>query len=196
MIIGANYSDNGTCEFAVWAPFADTMSLNLYSPDEKTVAMHKEGEYWKISLDTVSPGTEYRYQINRQVKRADPASSYQPDGVHGASQVINHSAFAWTDSNWRAHALSEMILYEIHVGTFTEEGTFEAIIPRLDSLKQLGINALEIMPVAQFPGERNWGYDGVFPFAVQNSYGGPEGLKKLVNECHRKGIKALRTHYK
>jgi maltooligosyltrehalose trehalohydrolase len=191
MIIGANYSDNGTCEFAVWAPFADTMSLHLYSPDEKTVAMHKEGEYWKISLDTFRSGTQYRYQINRQINRADPASYYQPDGVHGASQVINHSAFAWTDTDWKGVELSEMILYEIHVGTFTPEGTFEAIIPRLDSLKQLGINAIEIMPVAQFPGERNWGYDGVFPFAVQSSYGGPEGLKKFVNACHSKEVSVI-----
>lgn len=191
MRIGAHYLDNGWCEFAVWAPFAERVSLILYSPDERTVAMQKEGEYWKTALDTVSPGTRYRYQIDRQTERADPASSYQPEGVHEASQVINHSAFAWSDTDWKGNGLPELILYEIHVGAFTQEGTFEAIIPRLDSLKQLGINAIEIMPVAQFPGERNWGYDGVYPFAVQNSYGGPEGLKKFVNECHRKGISVV-----
>src|SRR5690606_36876225 len=110
------------------------------------------------------------------------------EGVHGPSQVVDHNAFSWTDAAWRGLPLKNLILYELHVGCFTEEGTLEAIIPRLDALMETGINAIELMPVSQFPGGRNWGYDGVYPYAVQNSYGGTEGLKKLVDACHSKGI--------
>ncbi|HAZ31533.1 MAG TPA: malto-oligosyltrehalose trehalohydrolase, partial [Dehalococcoidia bacterium] len=116
-----------------------------------------------------------------------PASRFQPRGVHGPSQVID-SHFSWQDQNWAGLPLEEYIVYELHVGAFTEEGTFDAIIPYLDELKDLGITALELMPVAQFPGNRNWGYDGAYPFAVQDSYGGPEGLKRLVNACHQKRL--------
>jgi maltooligosyltrehalose trehalohydrolase len=118
----------------------------------------------------------------------DPASFYQPEGVHGPSQVIDHSSHEWRASTWRGLPLQDMVLYELHVGAFTREGTFDAVISRLDDLAATGINAIEIMPVAQFPGSRNWGYDGTYPFAVQASYGGPRGLKKLVDACHTKGI--------
>lgn len=118
----------------------------------------------------------------------DPASLAQPDGVHGTSQAINIKNFEWTDSQWKNIPLEEYILYEIHTGTFTPQGTFESIEKKLDYLKDLGVNAIEIMPVAQFPGNRNWGYDGVFPFAVQNSYGGANALQQLVNTCHQKSI--------
>ena len=118
----------------------------------------------------------------------DPTSLSQPEGVHGPSQAIDLREFEWSDDNWKNIPLEEYILYELHTGTFTPEGTFAALEEKLDYLKDLGINAIEIMPVAQFPGGRNWGYDGVFPFAVQNSYGGPKGLKHLVNACHEKGL--------
>ena len=141
----------------------------------------------------VFPGTRYLYQLDGQKEWPDPASFFQPDGVHKPSQVVDHrdSAFNWEDGCWRGVELSRMIIYELHVGTFTREGTFEAVIPRLDKLKDIGINTIEIMPVSQFPGERNWGYDGVYPFAVQNSYGGPEGLKKLVNESHKRDMAVI-----
>lgn len=147
---------------------------------------HEEG-YWQLQLTDCAAGTRYQYQLNHGPHRPDPASHYQPEGVHGPSEVVNHH-FNWTDQSWRGVALEDMILYELHVGTFTPEGTFEAIIPRLPALKEVGITAIELMPVAQFPGDRNWGYDGVDLYAVQNSYGGPLGLKRLVNACHDQGI--------
>jgi len=131
------------------------------------------------------------YRLNGKQDRPDPASHFQPDGVHKPSQVVDHGAFPWEDDRWKVMPLVDMIMYEIHVGTFSPEGTFEGIISRLSDLKQLGISAIEIMPVSQFPGERNWGYDGVYHYAVQKSYGGPDGLKRLVNECHKKGIAVI-----
>ena len=121
----------------------------------------------------------------------DPASNYQPYGVHGASQVIDHNDFQWSDMQWQGIPLEKMVIYELHIGTFTSEGTFDAVIPRIQELSSLGINVIEIMPVAQFPGERNWGYDGVYPYGVQNSYGGVNGLKRLVNSCHEQGIAVI-----
>jgi len=120
--------------------------------------------------------------------RADPASRFQPDGVHGPSEAPPAVDFDWTDAGWRGLPLPELVFYEIHVGTFTPEGTFDAIIPRLPSLRDLGVSAIELMPLSQFPGQRNWGYDGVFPFSVQNSYGGPLGLKRFVDACHNEDL--------
>jgi maltooligosyltrehalose trehalohydrolase len=122
-----------------------------------------------------------------RTERADPASRFQPEGVHGPSEVVD-SGFAWTDQGWSGIPLEQYVLYELHVGTFTRHGTFDAIIPRIRELRDLGITAIELMPVAQFPGKRNWGYDGVYPFAVQNSYGGPAALKRLINACHLEGM--------
>lgn len=143
--------------------------------------------YWTIS--TAAPaGTLYKFRLDDNSPLPDPASLFQPQGVHGPSEVIDRNAANWTDEGWHGLAPEDMIMYELHVGTFTPEGTFQAIMGKLDYLKRLGVNTLEIMPVAQFPGNRNWGYDGVFPFAVQNSYGGPGGLKMLVDACHNEGI--------
>jgi maltooligosyltrehalose trehalohydrolase len=189
MKIGAHYLGNGKCEFVVWAPLLDQVQLKFVSLHKKNIPMGKDTNgYWKAVVEGVFPGTLYFYTLDGERDRPDPASHFQPEGVHGPSQVIDHNAFDWVDGNWRGISLSEMIMYELHVSTFTGEGTFESVIQRLDDLKDLGINAIEIMPVAQFPGERNWGYDGAYPFAVQNSYGGPDGLKRLVNECHKKGL--------
>ena len=135
----------------------------------------------------VKPGTRYFYRLDGNKERADPASKFQPEGVHGPSEVIDPH-FVWEELHWSGIPLSHYVLYELHVGTFTAQGAFDAIVPHLDELKDLGITSIEIMPVAQFPGDRNWGYDGVYPFAVQNSYGGPEGLKRLVNACHQRGL--------
>jgi len=154
--------------------------------------MQKEGRgYWTVTADDIPPGTLYSYQLEGTTTRPDPVSYCQPNGVHQPSQVIDQNAFSWTDFNWQGIPLEDYIIYELHVGTFTEKGTFEAIIDRLDDLKELGVNAIEIMPVAQFPGDRNWGYDGVYPFAVQNSYGGVNGLKTLVDACHQKGFAVI-----
>lgn len=191
MRIGTNYLRNGQYEFAVWAPFLSTVSLKIVSPYKKIIPMKKDHRgYWKTTIDDLTENVSYYYRLDDVKDRPDPASHYQPEGVHGPSQVIDH-AFNWEDKDWVGIDLAKMIIYELHVGTFTPVGTFDAIIPRLDQLKAMGINVLEIMPVAQFPGDRNWGYDGTYPYAVQNSYGGPKGFKRLINESHKKGIAVI-----
>jgi len=192
MKIGANYTGNGKCEFAVWAPFLKKMLLKIVSPEERVIPMVRDNRgYWHVTTENVPPSALYYYRLDDENERPDPASHFQPKGVHGPSQLVDHNSFNWEDRNWRGIALSEMIIYELHIGTFTPDGTLGAIIFRLPELTDLGINAIEIMPAAQFPGWRNWGYDGTFPFAVQNSYGGPECLKHLVNECHKKGVAVI-----
>ncbi len=189
MHIGGNYLENGVCEFTVWAPFARQVEVQLTSPDERILPLHPLPRgYWRASAQNIAPGTLYRYTLSPGESFPDPASHFQPQGVHGPSQIVDHASFAWDDQAYRPVDLAELVLYELHVGTFTSEGTFTAVIPRIDELKALGVTALEIMPVSQFPGERNWGYDGCYPYAPQNSYGGPEGLKLLVNECHKRGM--------
>ncbi|MDH4231667.1 MAG: malto-oligosyltrehalose trehalohydrolase [Nitrospirota bacterium] len=189
MKIGSDYKGNGACDFAVWGPLCKSISLEIVHPQKKSVPMEMDDRgYWTAGVQGIFPGFRYFYRLDAERERPDPASHFQPEGVHGPSQIVDQNAFAWSDEQWKGIPLSDMIIYEIHVGTFTPEGTFDAVIPRLDELKDLGVNALEIMPVAQFPGERNWGYDGACLFAVQNSYGGPDGLKKLVDACHVKGI--------
>lgn len=200
MRIGAHYLGDNRTEFTVWAPNLDAMTVQLVSPVAKQLAMQRlDDGYWQTIADNTPPGTRYVYQLNHAEARPDPASQYQPQGVHGPSQVISQ-AFEWRDHDWTGVPLAEMIIYELHVGTFTPEGTFEAMIPRLADLKLLGINAIELMPIAQFPGDRptedpaayrNWGYDGVYLFAPQNSYGGAEGLKRLINACHAEGIAVI-----
>ena len=142
-------------------------------------------------LNGVEPGSLYFYRLaGGDQDYPDPASRCHPQGVHGASQVIE-SEFPWYDSDWTGILLKYYIIYELHVGTFTADGTFEAIIPQLQNLADLGITAIELMPIAQFPVERNWGYDGVDLYAAQNSFGGPPRLKELVNACHRQGIAVI-----
>lgn len=175
--------------FSIWAPYAKSMTLHIVSPRRQKLPMDKnQWGYFTKEAENVQAGCRYFYIPDEKTDLPDPASHFQPEGVHGPSEVVMHESFSWDDQSWRGIKFSDLILYELHTGTFTEEGTFEAVIPRLDELLQTGINAIEIMPVAQFPGSRNWGYDGVYLYAVQNSYGGPSGLKKLVNACHRKGI--------
>src|SRR5207244_1595325 len=133
------------------------------------------------------PGTEYWFALDGR-ELADPASRWQPESVHGPSAVFDHASFEWTDGGWRPPPLPEYVIYELHVGTFTREGTFDAVVSHLDELVDLGVTAVETMPIAQFPGSRNWGYDGVFPFAVHDTYGGPEGYQRLVDACHARGL--------
>lgn len=187
--VGAVPLPNGACRFRVWAPGKKQMMLHLLTPDEKIIPLRAVGGgYFEVEIKNRLPGTRYFFQPEEERDYPDPASHYQPEGVHGPSEVVDHSSFKWQDHSWKGIPFEELILYELHVGTFTQEGTFEGIIPLLEELVEVGINGIELMPVSQFPGNRNWGYDGVFPYAVQNSYGGPEGLKKLVDACHQKGI--------
>ncbi len=148
----------------------------------------QDSGYWRAEAKGVVTGAQYLYLLDGERDRPDPASRFQPGGVHGPSMLVDLSAFAWEDRGWKGIALRDYIIYELHAGAFTPAGTFDAIVPRLDYLNELGMTAVELMPVAQFPGTRNWGYDGAYPYAVQNSYGGPEGLMRLVNACHRKGL--------
>ncbi len=189
MQLGATYLGHEGCEFVVWAPHLETLELRLLTPEEQLIPLQRrEGGLWQAKVSGVVPGSRYLYRLNQSQLWPDPVSHWQPEGVHQPSAVVDHGSFTWQDQEWQGIPLPDLILYEIHVGTFTPEGTFAGVIERLPDLKALGINALEIMPVAQCPGERNWGYDGVYPFAVQQSFGGPEGLKALVNACHQEGI--------
>lgn len=187
--IGPSYLGNSRTIFTVWAPEKEQMILHLVHPADKKISMKKNTlGYFMAAVDDAAPGCRYYFMPDGEKDYPDPASHYQPKGVHGPSEVVDHDAFRWSDATWHGLPFKDIILYELHVGTFTSQGTFEAIIPFLDDLKDIGINAIELMPVCQFPGHRNWGYDAVYPYAVHNSYGGPEGLKKLVDACHSKGI--------
>ncbi len=187
--LGATPIPGGRCRFLVYAPRAQSVEVRLLSPAERVVSMERDAVgYHHAVVDGVSPGASYLYRLDDRIDRPDPASRFQPQGVHGPSAVVDTAAFPWRDRGWHGIPLSSYILYELHVGTYTPEGTFDAVIPRLDDLAELGVTALELMPVAQFPGRRNWGYDGVYPFAVQESYGGPEGLRRLVEACHLRGL--------
>jgi maltooligosyltrehalose trehalohydrolase len=186
--LGAVYSSDGSCTFTVWAPYAKRVDVHTPN-DRRWFELTPEGRgYHSGVLSGGVPGTSYLYKLDREKQRADPASRFQPGGVFGPSQVVDLAQFRWTDDNWYGPALKDYILYELHVGTYTAAGTLDAIVDHLPTLKSLGITALEIMPVAQFSGARNWGYDGVFPFAVQNTYGGPHALQRMVDACHQTGL--------
>src|SRR5436190_7587627 len=187
MDIGSIPLSNGKTRFTVWAPLKQKMILHILDPVDNKMQMEKDGFGCFHIEASVEAGCRYFFIPEGIKDLPDPASRFQPEGVHGPSQVTEHH-YQWNEGNWRGIPFDELILYELHTGTFTEEGTFEAAIEKLDHLLRTGVNAIQIMPVAQFPGKRNWGYDGVFPYAVQNSYGGPMGLKKLVDACHQRGI--------
>jgi len=186
---GAHLLDGQGCEFLVWAPYANRVVFEQQAPVVRSLPMHDAGKgNWHLLLDDVTAGSDYFYRIDNGEQRPDPASAHQPAGVHGPSRVVNHAAFAWSDQAWQGIPQEQLVIYELHVGSFSPAGTFDAIIPRLAALAELGITAIELMPVGQFPGTRNWGYDVAFPFAVQHSYGGPQGLKRLIDACHGHGL--------
>lgn len=192
LTVGAQYTGNNHCTFTLWAPAVETVAVHIISPDDRLIPMQKDAQgYFRVEADDIAPSTQYFYQFNGKDDRPDPASHYQPQGVHGPSQVINHQSYAWRDENWGGVDLKDYIIYELHVGTFTPEGTFAAVIGKLDYLRDLGITAIELLPLSQFPGGRNWGYDGVHPYSVQNTYGSPDDLRRLVDECHARGIAVI-----
>ncbi len=191
--LGATPLTGMETHFRVWAPKVNNLSVKLFTKDSIRVApLSNEGNgYFSGTIKGIGEGDRYLYLLDDGSERPDPASRSQPEGVHGPSQVIDPSGFHWADNGWKGIPLTQYIIYELHVGSFTAEGTFEAIIPRLDYLVELGITAVELMPVVQFSGDRNWGYDAVYPFAPQNSYGGSNGLKQLINACHGKGLSVI-----
>ena len=189
--IGTIFSNDGV-RFRVWAPKATSISLRVIGESRVFSLEPEEKGYFATFVKELEPGKKYFYLLNGDQLRPDPASRFQPEGVHGPSEVVDPNEFKWQDQDWKGIPLGEMLIYEIHTGTFTHEGTFEAIIPFLDYLKnKLGVTTIELMPVAQFPGERNWGYDGTYLYAPHNSYGGPEGLKTLINACHQEGLAVI-----
>ncbi len=189
---GARPLPDGRTRFRVWAPRASSLALKIFGERERTVPMRPfEDDVFETIIDDAGAGTDYKYIIDDDVERPDPVSRWQAQGVHGPSRVVNPSEFEWTDDDWKGRALRDLIIYELHVGTFTPEGTFEGVIQKLPFLKSLGVTAIELMPVAEFPGSRNWGYDGTHLYAPQSTYGGPAGLKKLVDAAHREGLAVL-----
>ena len=187
MIYGATPLSQGV-QFRVWAPNLHSLSVRLQGASASTFPMQRAGEDFEVLVPGARPGDRYSLVLNDQNQRPDPVSRSQPEGVHGPSEIVDPDAFIWSDQDWKGIQLSEYIFYELHTGAFTPEGTFEGVLSRIRSLKELGVTALELMPVAEFPGSRNWGYDGVDLYAPHSAYGGPCGLKKLVNACHREGL--------
>lgn len=187
---GARARPGGGVRWRVWAPRTQRAELVLYEHGrQRSVAMRAEGDGSFIHDEThAAEGLRYAYRLNGGPERPDPCSFWQPDGVHRPSALFFPERFPWTDHDWRGIHRADLVLYELHVGTFTPEGTFDAVIPRLDTLRALGVTAIELLPIAQFPGARNWGYDGVHLYAAQNSYGGPHGLQRLVDACHARGL--------
>ncbi len=188
--LGARLLTPTRCEFRVWAPAYEKVALHIVAPEERRLEMARDAAgYHSAVVDGATAGTLYFFVIGG-ADRPDPASRLQSQGVHGPSQVVP-SDFDWSDAGWKGIPLEQYVVYELHVGTFSEEGTFDGAIARLDSLKNLGITAVELLPIAEFPGNRNWGYDGVYVSAPQSSYGGPAALKRLVDACHERGLAIL-----
>jgi maltooligosyltrehalose trehalohydrolase len=188
--IGVNFNSAGNAEIVVWSPLRN--KVNLVTEKKIQIPLDKDSYgYWKGVTPILKPSDRYKFLLDDENLFPDPASLSQPEGPHNYSEAIRLTDFAWNDHEWKNIPLKDYIIYELHAGTFSETGNFNGIISKLDYLSDLGITAIEIMPVAQFSGERNWGYDGVFPFAVHNSYGGAGELQRLVNMCHSKGLAVI-----
>ncbi len=188
--LGAIYLGGDRCFFRVWAPLASSVAVHLVAPQERLLPLSRHGDYFQGAWPDIPPGSRYFYRLDGNRERPDPASRCQPDGVHGPSQVVDLT-YPWTDTTWIGRPWREYVIYELHVGTYTPAGTFASLIPHLPRLRELGITALELMPVAPCPGVRNWGYDGVYPFAVHHAYGGPGGLQQLIDACHGQGLAVI-----
>jgi maltooligosyltrehalose trehalohydrolase len=181
-------------DFAVWAPERDRIRLRVGAgSDGDVVAMNRSDDgWWRVDVPAAAPGTDYAFLIDDDDKGyPDPRSLWQPRGVHDASRAYDHDEFRWTDHGWTGRALPGAVIYELHIGTFTQEGTFDAAIDRLDYLADLGVGFVELLPVNAFNGDRGWGYDGVGWYAPHEPYGGPDGLKRFVDACHAQGIAVL-----
>ena len=192
MPFGAEVLDAEYARFQLWAPSARTVELVLPDgPGPAHLSMERGAGGWYEVVAAAVPGTRYRYRIDGRLEVPDPASRYNPEDVHGPSVVVDPRAHRWTDGAWRGRPWEEAVIYELHVGAFTPEGTYAAAATRLDHLVALGVTAIELMPLADFPGARNWGYDGVLPFAPDAAYGSPEDLKRLVEAAHARGLMVL-----
>ncbi|HXS27576.1 MAG TPA: malto-oligosyltrehalose trehalohydrolase [Steroidobacteraceae bacterium] len=196
MPFGAEPTPDGAVRFRLWAPAARQVELVLLGPQstapQRILEMRPVGNHWfELVSDAARAGSLYRYRIDGGIEVPDPASRFNPCDVSGPSCVIDPTAFKWSDSGWHGRPWHEAAIYELHVGTFTPEGTFAAVEGKLDHLVELGVNTLELMPIADFPGRRGWGYDGVLPFAPDSTYGAPEDLKRLIVAAHRRGLAVM-----
>ena len=184
--------EEGAARFRVWAPVAQSVDLIVAGHEGEPRPMANAGNgYWELQAPDVRPGDRYSYRLDGARTLPDPASRFQPDGVHGPSEVVDPNEFAWTDAGWTGPSLQHLIIYELHVGTFSPAGTFEGASARLDEVARLGVTAIEIMPVAEFPGARNWGYDGVDLFAPSRAYGTPDDLRALIDTAHALGLAVI-----
>ena len=190
-MLGANLQGD-VCEFRVWAPAARNMTLRLTTANGTQDLKMPYTENDQFAIEAFArAGDRYSYILAHNKPVPDPVSRLLPEGVHGPTEIVDASQFRWTDQNWQGLPLSEYIIYELHIGTFTSTGTFDSAIEKLEYLKRLGVTVIELMPVAAFPGTRNWGYDGVSLYSVQASYGGPEGLRRFVDAAHRLGLAVM-----
>jgi maltooligosyltrehalose trehalohydrolase len=189
MPFGAEWRD-GSTRFRLWAPAAREVEVCFADAKKMRSIPLERGErgWFEVTTAAAKPGTLYRYRIDGEREAPDPASRFQPHDVHGPSEVIDPFAFPWQDGSWAGLNWNGAVIYELHVGTFTKSGTFSGVMEKLDYLAALGVTAIELMPVSDFPGRRNWGYDGVLPFAPDSSYGRPKDLKRLVQAAHQHGI--------
>ncbi|MCL4683717.1 malto-oligosyltrehalose trehalohydrolase [Myxococcota bacterium] len=185
--------DGSSTRFRLWAPDAGSVALHLEGPEaSREIAMTPHPDGWfETRAETAGPGTRYRYRIDGEALVPDPASRFQPEGVHGPSEVVDPRSHVWRDGHWRGRPWPEAVLYEFHVGTGTANGRFDEVIEQLDDLVALGVTGLALMPLAECPGAHNWGYDGVYPFAPEAAYGRPEALKRLVEAAHERGLMVL-----
>jgi maltooligosyltrehalose trehalohydrolase len=186
---GANVTRAGT-RFSVWAPSASRVSVVVEGEGEHEMERRPLGVFER-EVRGVGAGADYRFRLDGRDTYPDPVSRHQAEGVHGPSRVVDPSAFRWTDERWRGRASADLVIYELHVGTFSDEGTFAGVARRLAELRALGVTAIELMPVAEFPGTRNWGYDGVDLYAPHGAYGGPDGLRRLVDSAHDADLAVL-----
>jgi maltooligosyltrehalose trehalohydrolase len=184
--LGATLVDDGV-EFRVWAPTVHSIGVELEDRAPVPLALGEDG-VWSAIVRGIGAGTRYRFHIDDRWGYPDPYSRSQPEGPRGPSEVVDPAAYAWRDADWHGLTAKGLSIYELHVGAYTPEGTFDALARELDALAALGVNALELMPIAEFPGTRNWGYDGVDLFAPSHIYGGPAALKRLVNAAHARGL--------
>lgn len=181
-----------TTDFRVWAPIRSYVELLLdRHGEQQAIPMEREGEYWIARVEDCPPGTRYRYRLDHGEAFPDPCSRSQPEGVHGASEVVDPSLFIWSDGDFSPPSVSELVIYECHIGTLTPHGTFDAAIGDLFRLRELGITAVEVMPVATFPGTRDWGYNGASLFAPAAVYGGPEGFRRFADAAHAAGLAVI-----
>jgi maltooligosyltrehalose trehalohydrolase len=183
--LGARPVGDGRVELRVWAPVPEAVSVRVGGAEHELEPEGVEG--MRAAIVPAAPGDDYVLVADGQAW-PDPCSRAQPEGVNGPSRVVDPGSFAWSDAGWRGLTLDDLVVYELHVGTFSDEGTFDGVVPYLDEIRDLGVTAIEVMPIATFPGERGWGYDGLFTYAPHRTYGGPDGFARLVDAAHAAGL--------